>query len=182
MEFLAPITRKDVDVTRLASRPCGGTVAGTVHFETTPGSRNMFSWKVIHPSPTGNCTIRVGDRPTESALRLVKPVDGSANEDGWFPCGRTEVLSEGKEVKLPHDLECDDCIVQLEWETEMGTQHRCADFMSIGTEIPECFGQCLNGGICTNGVCACPAYFSGTNCQTESPDHTTGVVQGPSIL
>ena len=115
-------------------------MAGTVHFETTPGSRNMFSWKVIHPSAAGNCTIRVGETPNERDMRVAKPTDGSANEDGSFPCGRSETAFEGKEVKLPHDLECDDCIVQIEWATEKGVQHRCSDFMSIGTEIPECFG------------------------------------------
>lgn len=158
------MTRKDVDNSRLPLKPCGGTTKGGIHFETTPGSRNMFAWKVIHPSHTGNCTIRVGATPDEAALHVVRPTDGSAYDDGSFPCGRQETQYEGKEVKLPLNLECDDCIVSLEWATERGVQHRCSDFMSIGTEIPECFGMCQNGGVCTNGVCACPAYFSGTNC------------------
>ena len=140
MELLSPIARKDVDQTRLPLKPCGGTRSGTVHFETTPGSRNLFAWKVIHPSPTGNCTIRVGDSPTETALRVVKPTDGSAHDDGSFPCGRNEGNFESKEVKIPLTLECDDCIFSIEWQTEKGTQHQCGDFMSIGTEIPECFG------------------------------------------
>lgn len=182
MELLSPIGRKDFDLNRTPLKPCGGTNAGTVHFETTPGSRNMFAWKIVHPSPTGNCTVRVGDAPTEAALKLVKPTDGSAHENGSFPCGRTEAQYEGKEFKIPATLECDTCVVQIEWETEKGTQHMCSDFMSIGTEIPECFGQCLNGGTCANGKCACPPYFSGSNCQVEDTNRDAGVVAGPSIL
>ena len=88
MELVSPIARKGVDQSRLPHKPCGGTLAGAVHFETTPGSRNMFGWKVIHPSHTGNCTLRVGDKPDEKYMRMLLPVDGSANEDGAFPCGR----------------------------------------------------------------------------------------------
>ena len=111
------------------------------------------------------------------------PVDGSANEDGLFPCGRQETAFEGKEFKLPTSLECDECIVALEWQTEKGIQHRCSDFLSVGKEIPECFGTCLNGGICANGVCACPPYFSGKNCQDEDPDRSVGTAPaGKSVL
>ena len=31
--------------------------------------------------------------------------------------------------------------------------------------MPECFGKCLNGGICSNGMCSCPEAFEGANCQ-----------------
>ena len=51
--------------------------------------------------------------------------------------------------------------------TDEGDQYRCTDFESVATEVPECFGTCLNGGICRNGKCACPDGFSGSNCQFE---------------
>ena len=54
--------------------------------------------------------------------------------------------------------------MQLVWLTEEGDQHRCTDFESTPAEVPECFGQCLNGGICRNGKCMCPEGFSGSNC------------------
>jgi len=57
--------------------------------------------------------------------------------------------------------------VQLVWSTDDGDQYRCTDFESVGTEVPECFGACLNGGICRNGKCACHEGFSGSNCQFE---------------
>lgn len=183
MEFLSPISRKGIDFSRLSLSPCGGSTAGTIHYETTPGSRNMFSWKVVHPSHNGNCTLRVGESgaTSTSTMTVLHPLDGTGDENGVFACGRQEHAFEGKEFKLPVAFECDSCIVGLEWQTEKGVQHRCTDFISIGREIPECFGACLNGGICQNGVCACPPYFSGSNCQTEDPNRDSGVPQ-ESIL
>lgn len=34
-----------------------------------------------------------------------------------------------------------------------------------GGEIRECAGICMNGGICSNGVCQCKASYEGVNCQ-----------------
>ena len=157
-------------------RPCGGTKIGKVHYETTPGSRNIIGWKVIKPSASGTCVIRVSDTPKIGTFEPVTITDGSADEDGRFPCGRNETPFEAKEFKVPRDLICDTCILQLEWRTDEGTQYRCADFESIGTEVPECFGQCLNSGICKNGKCACPDGFSGLNCQFEDVPE-----EGPSV-
>lgn len=164
MELLSPLKRKDVDSARLSVHPCGGTKIGPVHYETTPGSRNLVAWRIHTPSPTGKCTIRVSDSPVESDMIIATPTDGSAAEDGSFPCGREITAFEAKEIKIPRDLVCDTCIIQLVWQTEEGDQYRCVDFESIATEVPECFGQCMNGGICRNGKCACPKGFSGTNC------------------
>ena len=157
--------RKDVYLNTLAHKPCGGTKIGRAHYETTPGSRNQIAWKVIHPSDKGNCFLRVADTPNDVFTTLS--VMGDVNEDGSFPCGRNATPLEAREFKLPKDLVCDTCILQLEWRTDDGSQYRCVDFESLGTEIPECFGQCLNGGICKNGKCACAKGFSGLNCQYE---------------
>ena len=88
MELLSPLKRKDVDVSRLGVRPCGGTKSGAVHYETTLGSRNLVAWRIHTPSPTGRCIIRVSDSPIEANMVIAKPTDGSAAEDGSFPCGR----------------------------------------------------------------------------------------------
>ena len=108
---------------------------------------------------------------------VVKPTDGSASDDGSFPCGREITTYEAKEIKIPHDIVCDTCIIQLVWMTEDGDQYRCTDFESVANEVPECFGQCLNGGICRNGHCACPEGFEGSNCQFEKE---TG--DGPTFM
>ena len=112
MELISPLRRKDVNLSTLAKRPCGGTKSGPVHFETTPGSRNLISWKITTPSPNGRCIIKVSDSPIEKDMVLVKPLDGSADpSDGSFPCGRTHTAYEAKEIKIPRDLVCDKCIV-----------------------------------------------------------------------
>ena len=164
MELLSPIKRKDVDMSLLARSPCGGTKSGPVHYETTPGSRNIVAWRILKASPSGRCMVRVGDSPREGDLKLVKPTDGSAGDDGSFPCGREVTSYESKEIRIPRDLSCDRCIMQLVWLTEEGEQFRCTDFESTTAEVAECFGQCLNGGICRNGKCMCPEGFDGSNC------------------
>ena len=146
MELLSPIKRKDVDINRLGLRPCGGTKTGAVHYETTPGSRNVVAWRILTPAPNGRCLIRVADTPRERDLVTVRPTDGSAGDDGSFPCGREITSYEAKEVKIPRDLQCDQCVLQLVWQTDDGDQHRCVDFESVSGEIPECFGQAVAGG------------------------------------
>jgi hypothetical protein len=39
------------------------------------------------------------------------PLDGSASEDGSFPCGRSATEFEAKEVRFPHGISCDACIL-----------------------------------------------------------------------
>ena len=82
----------------------------------------MFSWKVIHPSHYGNCTLRVGEAGATktSSMTVLHPLDGSGDENGVFPCGRQEHQFEGKEFKLPIAFESDAGIVGLEWQTEKG--------------------------------------------------------------
>jgi len=60
--------------------------------------------------------------------------------------------------------------MQIVWMSDEGDQYRCVDFESSQGEAGECFGQCLNGGVCRNGKCACPEGFSGSNCQFEVED------------
>jgi len=140
MELLSPLKRKDVDISRLGVRPCGGTKTGAVHYETTPGSRNLVAWRIHTPSLTGRCIIRVSDTPFEANMVIAKPTDGSAAEDGSFPCGREITNYEAKEIKIPRELVCDTCIIQVVWITEEGDQYRCVDFESVSHEVPECFG------------------------------------------
>lgn len=80
-----------------------------MHFMATPNSRNYIAWKVLHPSHTGNCTIRLGEGPDESDFKVLMPLDKSANSKGSFPCGREETGLEGKEVHFPANFTCDSC-------------------------------------------------------------------------
>lgn len=111
MELLSPVKRKDVDINRLGMHPCGGTKVGRVHYETTPGSRNLVGWKILQADPNGRCMIRLSDSPLEKDMFVVKPLDGSAADDGSFPCGREISSFEAKEFKIPRDFVCDNCLM-----------------------------------------------------------------------
>lgn len=104
--------------------PCGGANSvGVVHFATRPGSRNLVGWKVINPAPEGNCSIRLGIGPNENEFVTLYPIDGSADDDGTFPCGRVQTPFEAKEFKFPKNFTCDDCALQLEWRTNSKDQN-----------------------------------------------------------
>lgn len=105
--MLSPMSRKISNYSLLSTPPCGGTSRGNVHFVATPGSRNYIAWKVVHPSPTGNCTIRLGNSADEDEFTVLFPLDKSADSKGSFPCGREETGIDGKEVRVPANLTCD---------------------------------------------------------------------------
>jgi hypothetical protein len=134
--------RKIGNYSLLGQQPCGGTARGNVHFMATPGSRNFIAWKIVHPSPKGNCTIRLGQGPDEGDFKVIFPLDKSANKKGSFPCGREESGLEGKEVMFPANFTCDACTLQWEWTTELGQMHICSDILIIDKEIEECAGKC----------------------------------------
>ena len=78
---------------------------------STPASRNFIAWKVAHPSPSGNCTIRIGEGPDENDFKVLMPLDRTADKKGSFPCGREEAALEGKEVRFPANFTCDSCVI-----------------------------------------------------------------------
>jgi hypothetical protein len=43
-----------------------------------------------------------------------------------------------------------------------------------GAEVAECFGKCMNGGICSNGGCICSDDYEGSNCQYIKSDADVG--------
>lgn len=60
-------------------------------------------------------------------MKALRPLDGSADDRDSFPCGRIDTAFEAKEVRMPRDLSCDTCILEIQWKTEKGTQSFCAD-------------------------------------------------------
>jgi hypothetical protein len=68
---LSPIQRTVTNYSSLAKAPCGGTKRGGVHFVGTPNSRNFIGWKIVHPSLTGNCTVRLGTGPDEDEYKVL---------------------------------------------------------------------------------------------------------------
>ena len=111
--MLDPKPRLFSNTSTLNNQPCGDADKGTVHYLGAPGSKNLVQWKVVHPSPDGNCTVRVGsgldsEETDEGKFIVLQPRDGSANEQGSFPCGR-DVGYEAKEFKFPKHFTCDSC-------------------------------------------------------------------------
>jgi hypothetical protein len=53
MKLLTPIERKhdpNWQYGALGVQPCGGVSNGKVHYQTSPGSRNIIGWKIEHHS------------------------------------------------------------------------------------------------------------------------------------
>lgn len=170
--LLSPRARRMTNSTNMHVPPCGGTEPNGAHFIATPGSKNYFVWKVNHPSPKGNCTLRISSGTEDDGFTILAPLDGSANKKGAFPCGRVQTVNEGKEVRFPN-ISCDACVVQWEWSTHTGKQFMCAEVAISGNEAEDCAGRCLNGGVCSNGVCKCRSSFSGSNCQYKETKETS---------
>jgi len=166
MEMITPMPRSGYQsIGTPSGSVCSGTTRGLTHYEGIQNGRSLIGWRVSQPSPTGNCTIRITDSPSDSKMKSLRPLDDSGNTDtNVFPCGRTETNFEAKEIRLPRDFDCDACILEVQWVTEKGKQSFCADISVSGGLTLECVGVCLNGGICSNGVCNCMETYEGNNC------------------
>ena len=187
MELISPIQRyirrgpdldennEELDDTRYESYteadlnpllyPCGGAKAGRVHFDAEMSSKVYINWRTLHPDDKGMCTLRLGESANDKDYDILYPTDGSGRANGGkFECGRATLAIEGKEVRLPRNLTCDSCILQMEWETSMGKRYMCADIEILFGKIADCSGQCMNGGVCLNGKCKCRAGFEGDFC------------------
>jgi hypothetical protein len=107
---LSPIPRKVLNYSSLNQRPCGNASKGDIHFVTANGSVSFIAWKVVHPSPTGNCTVRLGQSADDRAFSVLKPIDKVSNKDGAFACGRESAKLETVQVKVPN-IACDSCTI-----------------------------------------------------------------------
>ena len=108
---LDPQAREGTDPGLMNTGPCGAREKGKVHYMSQPLQRNSISWKTIHHSKQGNCTLRLGpgiDETFERDYKLLIPIDGSADDTGRFPCGRISGIVESKVVIFPN-VTCDDC-------------------------------------------------------------------------
>ena len=133
--------------------PCGGYKKGKVHFDVEMDTKILVAWKTVHPDAEGNCTIRLGVGAQEGDYKVLRPND-KQDVNGKFACGREQSNYEGKVVQLPQNFTCDDCTLQVEWETRAaGKQFMCADIQVLGGEIADCSGQCTNGAVCMMGQC-----------------------------
>ena len=84
---------------------------GALHYMAQAGSRNYLEWKTLKANPIANCTVKMSTFG-ESDFKVLMPSDGSADFEGWFPCGRQPGF-EGKEFRLPSSLTCTNCVLQF---------------------------------------------------------------------
>jgi hypothetical protein len=103
-----PTPRIDSDTSTLNTEPCGTAEKSSTHYLSKPGSRNYVQWKVSKSSPDGNCTVRLGSGLDEDDFTVLKPTDGTADENGKFPCGRVGGY-DGKEFKFSKGSTCESC-------------------------------------------------------------------------
>ena len=134
------------------------------------GSRNYFTWRTLKAHHSANCTLRIASDHETNEFRLIRPLDDSADYDGKFPCGRKAGF-EGKEIRLPADLICESCVIQLTQEISAEEKiHQCADIVILEKSTESyvatgCVGKCANGGVCQNGECVCREGFQGEFCK-----------------
>ena len=148
------------------SEPCGGMAAGRVHFDAEAGSKIFVAFKTVHPDSKSNCTVSLGQGNQQQNYEALIPLDGSANSHGKFPCGREQSNYDGKTFKLPRNLTCDDCTIQMKFETKAsGKHHMCSDIQILGGSVEDCSGQCVNGAVCMNGACHCRPGYQGNFCE-----------------
>ena len=168
--MVEPIFRTGSDGTTVGKWPCGGPVKGKGHMLVSPASTTFFQWKIVKGTPEGNCTVSIGPGVgTVDDWVKMAPRDGSADPHTMkFPCGRNDRSHETKWFVMPEDMKCDDCTIQLVWETVNGEIYQCSDLALMDADdAAPCIGKCQNGGACVNGYCRCPENYLGKYCESR---------------
>lgn len=151
--MLEPLARKYESRSEANNSPCGPSESSATHWMGSQGSRNYFTWRTLKSHHNANCTMRISSSHESTEFKLLRPLDDSADYDGKFPCGRHAGF-EGKEIKLPLDLICDTCVLQLTQDISAEEKiHQCADIVILEKSTaeyvaPDCIGKCQNGGVC----------------------------------
>lgn len=88
--------------------------------------------------------------------RVLFPLDNSANEAGFFRCGRRNETYELKLVNLTSNFQRGNYVLKLEWTTGTNSFVTCSDIMIVNEE-----DQCEDGNPCCEGLIG--AYMQGTS-------------------
>ena len=71
---------------------------------------------------------------------------------------------------LPKTIQGDRVVLQLEFDHEMGTTVQCGDLIvqKFRQFVPQaCDPKCVNGGVCSNGLCKCSKMYTGEQCEIK---------------
>lgn len=143
----------------LTDIPCGGRPKSIGCLLTPAGNGYAIKWKVIVPNDKLLCSISVTDGNVfllcldnnNENFRTLFPLDKSADESGYFPCGRGADITEVKVVDIPKDLACEYCILQFSWKLPDSEYHTCSDFVFDDKKSQYCLGkseQCSDNCVC----------------------------------
>ncbi len=103
----------------------------------------------------------------EPFFTILPPTDITDHDNGTFSCGKYNNSYESTTLKLPVDLSCDKCTLQLIWTVGEQNYYECADITLMNDRVALCMGKCKNGGACVNGLCVCEEPYYGEVCENK---------------
>lgn len=114
--------------------PCGGIPKDKADTLTNMGTKINAIWEVRQPIGGGNCTVSISSG-LDVNFTALKPIGKSIVYDSehTFACGRQEGF-EFKQFELPDNFACDQCTLQLKWNTPLGKFYQCSDLMILGNK------------------------------------------------
>lgn len=170
--LLEPPVREGTTKYKFNDSPCGSGVMSDSRFKVEPGQSIDVSWIIQNPIK-GRCKFSIStDHSDKSSSYSAIPVDinNYSSSSGDFEWGNSNKLLESAKLKIPGDLNCEDCTIQFSYTVPgFGTLYQCSDVTAndkaTKTTGKECKGGCKNSGICKNGEWFCQTGFYGINCE-----------------
>jgi len=150
--------------------PCSGGIQGKSKYLAEPGDKANIQYIIQNPVKGGRCLIRLSrGHPDDPSSYFPLPATGNGYDarTGTFQCGDPEKSIEEIKAQLPYDTSCQKCTLQWIYEAPgYGSLFQCAD-ISILTDHDDqaCSQDCVNGGVCQDGMCYCGAGYFGEICQ-----------------
>lgn len=144
---------------------CGGYTPGSATDLDISSSGVSIEWKVHIPNKALRCRISISDGITqfliikgiggEESFITVFPVDGTADKEGFFSCGKKTDGLENKFVSIPRGLQSPQQILRLSWTLDGSTENSCSDVKIPQQWIAVCSKPT------TDNAKACEKIFSG---------------------
>lgn len=114
--------------------PCGGIPKDKADTLTNMRTKINAIWEVRQPVGGGNCTVSISSG-LDVNFTTLKPIgkDIVYDSEYTFACGRQDGF-EFKQFELPDNYACDQCTLQLKWNTPYGKFYQCSDLMILGNK------------------------------------------------
>ena len=125
LSLMFPYRREKKNYNSMVS-PCGNSTKGKAHGMYNPSKYITLGIRASQDNGNMNCTIRLGTGiDIEESFMVLKPIN-VPNVEGVFKCGHSNKSTEQVVAKLPEDFQCDNCTLQLVWETDKGPRYQCS--------------------------------------------------------